>query len=29
MMFVVIVKLHHKEDIFAITRGRGGAEAKV
>ena len=25
----VIVKPHHEEDIFVITRGRGGAEAEV
>ena len=25
----VIVKLHHEEDIFVITRGQGGAEAEV
>ena len=27
--FLVIVKPHHEEDIFVITRGRGGAEAEV
>ena len=26
---LVIVKPHHEEDIFVITRGRGGAEAEV
>ena len=25
----IIVKPHHEEDIFVITRGRGRAEAKV
>ena len=25
----VMVKPHHEEDIFVITRGRGGAEAEV
>ena len=28
-MYYVIVKPHHEEDIFVITRGRGGAEAEV
>ena len=28
-MRFVIVKPHHEEDIFVITRGRGGAEAEV
>ena len=25
----VIVKPHHEEDIFVITRGRGGAKAEM
>ena len=25
----VIVKPHHEEDIFVITRGQGGSEAEV
>ena len=29
IMKQVIVKPHHEEDIFVITRGRGGAEAEV